>query len=67
MNLSVSKVLLSTVVTGVLVCVMATTAFAAELTAGVGTVSASALKLRAEASTSSTCLTLLPKGTTVVV
>ena len=67
MNLSVSKVLLSTVVTGVLVCVMATTAFAAELTAGVGTVTASALKLRAEASTSSTCLTLLPKGTTVVV
>ena len=67
MNLSVSKVLLSAAITGTLVCVMATTAFAAELTAGVGTVSASALKMRAEASTASDCLSLLPKGTTVVV
>lgn len=46
---------------------MVATAFAAELSSGVGTVTASALKLRAEASTTSACLTLLPKGTSVVV
>lgn len=67
MNLSASKIVLATTVTGLLVCTMATTAFAAEISAGCGTVTASALKLRAEASTSSTCLTLLAKGTSVVV
>ena len=67
MNLSVSKVLLGATVTGVMVCTMAATAFAAELSAGCGTVTASALKLRAEANTSSACLTLLAKGTAVVV
>lgn len=66
MNFSVSKVMLAGAVTGILVCGMTATAFAADLTAGVGTVTASALKLRAEASTSSACLTLLPKGTVVV-
>ena len=67
MNLSASKVLSAAVVTGALVCTMVATAFAAELSSGVGTVTASALKLRAEASTTSACLTLLPKGTSVVV
>lgn len=67
MNLSTSKVLSAAVVTGALVCTMVATAFAAELSSGVGTVTASALKLRAEASTTSACLTLLPKGTSVVV
>ena len=67
MNLSASKIVLATAVTGLLVCTMAATAFAAEISAGCGTVTASALKLRAEASTSSACLTLLAKGTTVVV
>ena len=67
MNLSASKVLSAAVVTGVLVCTMATTAFAAELSSGVGTVTASALKLRSEASTASACLTLLSQGTSVVV
>lgn len=67
MNLSVSKLLLTTAATGVLVCVMATTAFAAEQAIGVGIVDASALKLRAEASISSSCLTLLPEGAAVVV
>ena len=62
MNLSASKVLSAAVVTGALVCTMV-----AELSSGVGTVTASALKLRAEASTTSACLTLLPKGTSVVV
>ena len=67
MNLSASKVLSAAVVTGALVCTMVATAFAAELSSGVGTVTALALKLRAEASTTSACLTLLPKGTSVVV
>ena len=67
MNLSASKVLSAAVVTGALVCTMVATAFADELSSGVGTVTASALKLRAEASTTSACLTLLPKGTSVVV
>ena len=67
MNLSASKVLSAAVVTGALVCTMVATTFAAELSSGVGTVTASALKLRAEASTTSACLTLLPKGTSVVV
>ena len=67
MNLSASKVLSAAVVTGALVCTMVATAVAAELSSGVGTVTASALKLRAEASTTSACLTLLPKGTSVVV
>ena len=67
MNLSASKVLSAAVVTGALVCTMVATAFAAELSSGVGTVTASALKLRAEASTTSACLTLLSKGTSVVV
>ena len=67
MNLSASKVLSAAVVTGALVCTMVATAFAAELSSGVGTVTASALKLRAEASTTSACLTLLPKGTSGVV
>ena len=67
MNLAASKVLSAAVVTGVLVCTMATTAFAAELSSGVGTVTASALKLRSEASTASACLTLLSQGTSVVV
>ena len=67
MNLSASKVLSAAVVTGALVCTMVATAFAAELSSGVSTVTASALKLRAEASTTSACLTLLPKGTSVVV
>lgn len=67
MNLSASKVLSAAVVTGALVCTMVATAFAAELSSGVGTVTASALKLCAEASTTSACLTLLPKGTSVVV
>ena len=67
MNLSASKVLSAAVVTGALVCTMVATAFAAELSSGVGTVTASALKLRAEASTTSACPTLLPKGTSVVV
>ena len=67
MNLSASKVLSAAVVTGALVCTMVATAFAAELSSVVGTVTASALKLRAEASTTSACLTLLPKGTSVVV
>ena len=67
MNLSASKVLSAAVVTGALVCTMVATAFAAELSSGVGTVTASAPKLRAEASTTSACLTLLPKGTSVVV
>ena len=67
MNLSASKVLSAAVVTGALVCTMVATAFAAELSSGVGTVTAWALKLRAEASTTSACLTLLPKGTSVVV
>ena len=67
MNLSASKVLSAAVVTGALVCTMVATAFAAELSSGVGTVTASALKLRAEASTTSACLTHLPKGTSVVV
>ena len=49
MNLSVSKVLLGATVTGVMVCTMAATAFAAE------------------PNTSSACLTLLAKGTAVVV
>ena len=61
MNFSVSKLMLAGAVTGVLVCAMTTTALAADLTAGVGTVTASALKLRAEASTSSECLVLLAK------
>ena len=67
MNLSASKVLSAAVVTGALVCTMVATAFAAELSSGVGTVTASALKLRAEASTTSAGQTLLPKGTSVVV
>ena len=66
MNFSVSKLMLAGAVTGVLVCAMTTTALAADLTAGVGTVTASALKLRAEASTSSACLSLLPKGAVVL-
>ena len=66
MNFSVSKLMLAGAVTGVLVCAMTTTALAADLTAGVGTVTASALKLRAEASTSSECLSLLPKGAVVL-
>lgn len=65
MNLSASKVLLCTAVTGIMTCSMAATAFAADL--GVGTVTASALKLRAEASTSADCITLLAQGTAVVV
>ena len=67
MNLSASRIVLAGAVTGIMVCTMAATAFAAEISAGCGTVTASALKLRAEASTSSTCLTLLAKGTTVVI
>ena len=55
MNLFASKVLITTAVAGMMVCTMATTAFAAEQAAGVGIVDASALKLRAEASTSSSC------------
>lgn len=67
MNLSVSKVLLAGAVTSLLVCCMATTALASELNAGIGTVDTAALKMRAEASNSAACLTLLPKDTTVLV
>lgn len=67
MNFSASKVLLAAATAGILVCTMSATAFAAELSAGVGTVTASALKLRSEASTSSACITMLSKGTAVVV
>ena len=62
-----SKLLLATVVTGLLTCCMVTAAFAAELDAGVGTVTASSLKLRAEATTNSKCLTQLPRSTVVIV
>ena len=44
MNLSASKVLSAAVVTGALVCTMVATAFAAELSSGVGTVTAFVLK-----------------------
>ncbi len=67
MHLSASKVVLATAVTSLLVCTMTTTVLAAEVSAGCGTVTASALKLRAEATTSSDCLALLAKGTSVVV
>lgn len=67
MNFSASKMLMASAVAGILVCTMSATAFAAELSAGAGTVTASALKLRSEASTASSCITLLPKGTSVVV
>ena len=67
MNFSASKLLLTGAVTGLVLCTMSATALAAELSVGVGTVDASALKLRAEASTSSSCLTLIPNGTKVVV
>ncbi len=67
MNLSTSKMLVATAVTGLLICTMSATALAAELSTGYGTVTASALKLRSEPSTSSASLTLLPKAATVVI
>ena len=67
MNLSASKMLVATAVTGLLICTMSVTTLAAELSAGFGTVTASALKLRSEPSTSSDSLTLIPNAATVVI
>jgi cell wall-associated NlpC family hydrolase len=67
MNQLSAKAIKILLVSALSVCVFAGSAFAAEVSLGVGTVKASSLNLRSSASTSASVLTTLKSGASVVV